>query len=91
MRAKGEAEVWPAPPLYSLGPPPKVASVKEVNFGRERNTGTTPRDKDKQCDVCGVEKIAYFGLDVISGLRLYVGERCYYMVRRDPEGAIPLD
>jgi hypothetical protein len=93
MRAKGEVlEPGFYPPLYSLGPPLKVgASVKVLDLGRERNTGTTPRDRDKQCDVCGVERIAYFGLDIVSGIRMYVGERCYYMVKRDPEGAIPLD
>lgn len=44
-----------------------------------------------QCDVCGVERIAYKGLDVLTGVTLYVGEKCYYMVKRDPDGAIPLD
>lgn len=68
------------------------ASSKDVDFsGSGGQKGQTPRDRDKQCDVCGVERIAYFGLDVLSGVRLYVGERCYYMVKRDPDGAVPLD
>lgn len=72
--------------------PRKAASTKEVNFsGSGGAQGQTPRDRDKQCDVCGVERIAYFGLDVVSGVRLYVGERCYYMVKRDPDGAVPLN
>lgn len=70
------------------------ATPKDVDFSKSGGGGKkaqTPRDRDKQCDVCGVERIAYRGLDVISGVVLYVGERCYYMVKRDPAGAIPLD
>lgn len=69
------------------------ATPVEVDMRRSDPTGKaqTPRDRDKQCDVCGVERIAYRGLDVISGVVLYVGERCYYMVKRDPNGAVPLD
>lgn len=42
----------------------------------------TPRDKDKQCDNCGVEKIEYRGTDPLTGTLLYVGERCRYMIKR---------
>lgn len=60
-----------------------VATPKET--GRERNRGTTPRDRDLQCDVCGVERIMWRGCDVLTGLLLYVGERCFYYVKEgDP-------
>jgi hypothetical protein len=69
------------------------ASTKQVDMRRSDPTGKakTPRDKDKQCDVCGVERIAYRGVDVLTGTLLYVGDDCYYMVKRDPNGAVPLD
>lgn len=81
------------PPLYSLGPPPRqTASKKEVWFGfahhdpdRERNRGTTPRDKDRQCVVCGIELIQFRGTDPVSGILLYVGERCYWRVKNAPD------
>ncbi len=66
-------------------------SVKEVDFSRSERTSRgggggprqqTPRDRDKQCMVCGVERIVWKGTDPLSGLILFVGERCEYMVRR---------
>ena len=89
--AKGEVlEPGFHPPLYSLGPPPKTTE-RSRGEGRERNTGTTPKDRDKQCDVCGVERIKWRGTDILSGLVLYVGEHCFYMVKRDPEGPRLID
>jgi hypothetical protein len=64
----------------------RQASIKEVNFERERNTGTTPRDRDKQCDICGVEKTVAWGKDRLRDLHLYVGERCFYYL--DPDSQI---
>lgn len=52
---------------------------------RERNRGTTPRDKDKQCDVCGVERILYRGTDPLSGVMLTVGDRCLYYIQRSKD------
>ena len=52
---------------------------------RERNRGTTPRDKDMQCDICGVEKILYRGTDPLSGLMLTVGDRCLYYIQRSDD------
>ena len=57
----------------------------------EDRYGQTPRDRDKQCDVCGVERIAWRGLDVISDIVLYVGQRCKYYVAQDPNGPVALD
>lgn len=73
-------EPWPRPPLFSLGPPPgvKKASVKEVD---EDRYGQTPGRKEDECHKCGVERIAYSGTDPISGIVLYVGERCRYYIR----------
>lgn len=68
--------------------PSDGASVKVI--GRERNTGTTPRDRDKQCDVCGVERMEFRGTDILTGLMLYTGERCaYYIKRSDDFEALP--
>lgn len=73
----------------SGGATPRVIGEKST---AERDTyGQTPRDRDKQCDVCGVERIAWRGLDVISGIVLYVGDRCKYYVVQDPDGAVALD
>jgi hypothetical protein len=72
------------------------ATPKELDLSKaatskfKDNYGQTPRDRDKQCDVCGVEKIAWRGLDVISGVVLYVGDKCFYMVKQDPNGAVEL-
>lgn len=75
-------EPWPSPPLYSLGPPPGATKVRRSKDEDDDRYGQTPRDRDKQCVVCGVEKIAFRGTDPISGILLFVGERCEYMVRR---------
>ena len=74
------------PPLVL---PEKRASVKDVDF--EDRYGQTPRDRDKQCMVCGVERIAYRGTDPVSNLLLFVGERCRYMVKRANDYAEVMD
>ncbi len=38
-----------------------------------------------QCDVCGVEKIAYRGTDPLTGLLMTVGSRCKYYIRRSDD------
>jgi len=45
------------------------------------NHGTTPRDLDKQCMNCGVEKIVMRGTDPVTGRMMFVGMRCEYLVR----------
>jgi hypothetical protein len=73
-------------------PREKDASKKEVFFGfahhdpdRERNRGTTPRDRDRQCMVCTVELIQWRGTEPTSGRLLYVGERCYWRIKNAPD------
>jgi hypothetical protein len=86
-RAQGAGkapEKW-HPPLVL---PQKRASVKEVDFD---NYGQTPRDRDKQCQNCGVERILYRGTDPLTGLLLFVGEKCRYMVKRADDFAEVLD
>lgn len=70
----------------------KHASKKDTWFGlahhnpdRERNQGTTPRDRDRQCHVCTVEKIQFRGTDPVSGILLYVGERCLWRIKNAPD------
>lgn len=43
--------------------------------------GQTPRDRDKECDKCGVEKIEYRGTDMITGILIYVGEKCRWYIK----------
>lgn len=71
--------------------PTRQRAAPQTEKDEESSYGQVPRDRHMQCDVCGVERIAYKGLDVLTGVTLYVGEKCYYMVKRDPDGAIPLD
>lgn len=68
------------PPLVL---PEKRASVKGVDLSD--NYGQTPKDKALECNVCGVERIAYRGTDPLTGLLLFVGEKCQYMVKRAPD------
>ena len=75
------------PPLYSLGPPPKArkkgATAKRIDA--DDNYGQTPARRDMECHKCGVERIAYRGTDPISGILLYVGERCYWYIKNSPD------
>jgi DNA-directed RNA polymerase subunit M/transcription elongation factor TFIIS len=63
------------------------ASTKQIDMRDGTPTGKaqTPRDRDKQCDNCGVEKIEYRGTDLLTQRLLYVGERCRYMIKRAPD------
>lgn len=70
------------------------ATPKEVDLSKasrakdpDDNYGQTPRDRDKQCVVCGVEKIEWRGTDPLSGILLFVGAKCEYMVRRSEDKA----
>ena len=53
----------------------------------EDNYGQTPARKDMECHKCGVERIAYSGTDPITGIKLYVGEKCYWYIKRAPDRA----
>lgn len=73
------------------GTAPK-ASTKSVDMRDGTPTGRprTPSLRELQCDGCGVERIAYRGHDLLTGTLLSVGEKCYYMVKNDPN-TMPLD
>lgn len=65
--------------------------LKEGGSGSDDDRyGQTPRDRDKECVNCGVERITMRGTDPITGLLLYVGDKCSYMVRRSPD-ITPID
>ncbi len=88
-RAKCRRAKAGSTPTKENAPSEGGATPKEVFFGkahhdpnRERNRGTTPRDKDKQCHICGVERIEFRGTDPITGILLFVGERCVYRIQR---------
>jgi hypothetical protein len=67
------------------------ATTKDVDFGRgSSKKASTPRDRDMQCDICGVERIALRGTDPISGLILTVGDKCSYMLKQSAD-ITPLD
>lgn len=72
------------------GATPRVVGERSKSQDEDRY-GQTPRDRHMQCDVCGVEKIAWRGLDVLSQVVLYVGDRCKYYVAQDPNGPVALD
>lgn len=64
-------------------------SVKEVDFskaekrsggGKQPTNGQAPRDRENECDVCGVERVIAKGTDVLTGRTLYVGPKCQYMI-----------
>lgn len=78
-------EPWPRPPLYSLGPPPGAKKASTKTIDDEDRYGQTPRDKADECVKCGVERIAYSGTDSLSGIVLYVGERCRYYIKGAPD------
>lgn len=62
------------------------ASTKEVDFrGSGGKKGSTPRDRENQCMVCGVERFEYRGHDKLTGTMLYVGDKCFYMVKDDDD------
>jgi hypothetical protein len=87
-RARSRGEVLApgfSPPLYSLGPPPRGATPQEVDFSKERNRGRTPRDRDKQCDICGIEKIELRGRHRWNDMLISVGEDCTYYLDPDQE------
>lgn len=70
-------------PRKKMGRAPR--EEKEVD-----SYGQTPRDRDKECDKCGVEKIIARGTDPVSGILTYVGERCMWYIKRSPD-LTPLD
>lgn len=45
----------------------------------------TPRDRDMQCDVCGVERIEIRGTDPLTGVVISVGEKCSYMLKQSED------
>lgn len=61
------------------------ATPKEVDFSKERNRGRTPRDRDKQCDICGIEKIELRGRHRWNDMLISVGEDCTYYLDPDQE------
>ena len=60
-----------------------TASIRTINFkGSGAAKARTPRDRDKQCDNCGVERIAWKGTDPMNGILRFVGDKCRYIVMR---------
>jgi hypothetical protein len=55
---------------------------------RERNTGQVPKDKANECHICHVERIVARGTDPLTGILVFVGERCSYMVERQDDFAL---
>lgn len=83
-RAQAEGDAPPRRKVIKTGLGATPRSVKDD----DDNYGQTPRDRDKQCMNCGVEKIEYKGTDPLSGLLLYVGEKCEYIVRRSLDKSV---
>jgi hypothetical protein len=68
------------------------ATTREVDMRDGTPTGKpqTPSNPALCCDNCGVERIAYKGTDMLTGILKFVGEKCYYIVKNDPN-TIPLN
>lgn len=61
------------------------ASTKTVNMrgsGSGAPKSQTPRDRDKACDICGVERVEIMGTDPVSNRLIFVGEKCSYYLKR---------
>lgn len=69
---------------------PHTIPAESDNSGGGGPKAQTPRDRDMQCDNCGVERIAYRGTDPTDGIMKYVGDKCYYIVKRSDD-ITPLD
>lgn len=65
----------------------KGATPKEVDFsgGGSVSRGQTPTQKSDECHVCGVEMIRYSGTDAYTKLKVYVGEKCLWRIKRSPD------
>lgn len=62
------------------------ASKKSLDFsdsGKER--GQTPTQRSDECHVCGVEMIRYSGTDSWTQLKVYVGEKCLWRIKRSDD------
>ena len=46
--------------------------------GAPTGKASTPRDRDKQCDICGVERISMRGTPLVEGYMIFVGDKCAY-------------
>lgn len=68
------------------------ASTRTVDFskGGGGKKASTPRDRDKQCDICGVERITMRGTPPLENIMLYVGDKCSYYLN-DATDIVPLD
>lgn len=71
------------------GGAPRLATEKVVDFSttgtrppRDDAYGQSPRDRDKECMICGLERIAWRGTEGATGRLLYVGDKCRYYVAR---------
>lgn len=70
--------------------PKTTKSPRSPKADNDRNTGTTPRDKDKQCMICGVERIDRKGTPPLEKYMLYVGPKCGYYLA-DATDISPVD
>lgn len=69
----------------------RPASTKEIDFrGGGGKKASTPRDRDKQCDICGVERISMRGTPPLEKTLLFVGDKCAYYLNDAPD-ITPLD
>lgn len=71
-------------------------SVKEVDFSStpkrargkkddDDNYGQTPSRKEDECHKCGVEWIKWRGTDPMTGILLFVGDRCKWYIKTSPD------
>lgn len=64
------------------------ATPKDVDLsesGGSSSRGQTPTQRSDECHVCGVEMIRYSGTDAWTNIKVYVGEKCLWRIKRSPD------
>lgn len=63
------------------GDTPATPKVVDMRDGTPTGRPKTPRDRENQCDNCGVERVTLRGTDPVDGIMKFVGDKCEYIVR----------
>lgn len=67
-----------------VGATPKEMDLSEAEAGAS-SRGQTPTQRSDECHVCGVEMIRYSGTDAWTNIKVYVGEKCLWRIKRSSD------